>query len=215
MEPRAETSAPNEMLLYGTIASRTRRCLWTLEELGIEYKFHRVDLTKGEHRGPDYLRLNPNAKVPTLVDGEFVLFESAAICQYLARKTPGSRLLPDGTDPRESARHDQWMSWVLTELEQPLWTMVKHRYALPESLRIPEMLEVAQKEWRRPARVLAEHLEDREFMMGEQFTLADIFVGQTLHWARGTKVELGSGSVEEYADRVLARPAFLASSAKS
>ncbi len=195
------------MELYGVASSRTRRVLWALEEIGAEFTFHKVDLSKGEHRKPAYLAINPNGKVPAFVDGDITLFESGAVCNYLALKYPNARLLPE-PGSRDAALCQQWIFWVISELEQPLWSMAKHRFVLPEARRIPAMLELAAYEWQHPSSILAEHLAGRDYMVGNAFTLADIFVAHTLNWARGAKVALPGAAAEDYLERMLARPAF-------
>ncbi len=195
------------MHVYGSISSRTRRVVWTLEEAGLPYVFHAVDLRAGEHRTPEYRKINPNARVPTLVHGDLVLFESAAIALHVAAQAPESGLLPDVGTP-EWSRFQQWMFWICTELEQPLWSMGKHRFALPKDQRIRAMLDTARFEWDRASPVLADALEGREFLVGDRLTVADIFAAHTLDWARGFKVPFGRPVLEAYLDRMLARPAF-------
>jgi len=195
------------MKIYGQASSRARRALWTCEEAGADYSFHKLDLSQGEHKQEAYLAINPNGKVPALVDGELTLFESGAIVHYIARKYPEARLLPEMDSP-EYALCLQWMFWTVSELEQPLWNMGKHRFVLPEERRVPDMLTCAAYEWLRPAEILSEALESREFLVGEHFTVADVLVGHTLAWARGFKVALGSDVLEDYLNRMIARPAF-------
>lgn len=195
------------MEIYGPASSRTRRPLWTAEECGADYVHIPLALMKGEHLTPDFLRMNPNARVPVLRDGDLVLFESAAICRYIARRYPAAGLLPEpGT--REDALVDQWCYWVCTELEQPLWSMGKHRFAIPEEYRIEAMMKTALWEWNRAVPVLAAALGDREFLVGDRLTVADVLAGHTLAWARAQKVPFGSDVVEGYLDRLKARPAF-------
>ncbi len=195
------------MELYGIASSRARRALWTLVEAGAEFSFHKVDLAARDHRKPAFLAINPNGKVPALVDGDLTLFESGAICNYIAQKLPEAKLLPQ-PDTKEAALCQQWIFWVVAELEQPLWSMGKHRFALPAEQRLPQMLEVAAFEWQGPATVLADHLDGREYMIGELFTVADIMVAHTLNCARGLEVPLGSDVTEAYLDRMIARPGF-------
>ena len=198
------------LTLYGSPASRTRRCLWTLEEVGAEYAFRRIDFAAGDHRSPDYLKLNPNARVPTLVDSsnDLVLFESAAICQYIARKFPESGLLPpDGS--KEQALHDQWMYWVTTELEQALWSMGKHKFALPREQRIPKMLETALFEWNRAAQVMAAAVDESgPYLLGAELHLVDILAAHTLLWARGFTVPFGHEVLENYLERMVTRDSY-------
>lgn len=195
------------MEIFGPAASRARRALWTAEECGAEYVHRPVALMKGEHLTPEFRAINPNARVPVLRDGDFVLFESAAICRYIARKHPEAGLLPEpGT--RDDALVDQWCFWVCTELEQPLWSMGKHRFAIPEEYRIEAMQKTALWEWQRAAPVLADALADREYLVGGRFGVADVLAGHTLAWARSSKVPLGSDVLERYVERLKTRPAF-------
>jgi glutathione S-transferase len=193
--------------VYGMPRSRTTRVVWTLEELGTDYVYHLVDLTKGAGQKPEYLRLNPSGKVPVLVDGELVLSESAAICAYLGDKFPESGLVPrSGTVER--AKYDQWSYFVLTELEQPLWAAFKHRFLYPPDMRVPAMLEVVPKEFCRATAVLAKGLEGKEYLVGGRFTLADLLAAHTLVWARGLKISHGQERLDEYETRICSRPAF-------
>jgi len=198
------------LVLHGAPSSRTRRCIWTLEEVGAEYEFRAMDLAAGDHHSAEYLALNPNGRVPTLVDAanDLVLFESAAICQYIARKFPESGLLPaDGS--RSQAIHDQWMFWVTTELEQGLWSMGKHKFALPREQRIPNMLDTAMFEWNRATPVLATALESGgPYLLGSEMHLVDILVAHTLLWARGFNVPFGHKVLEEYLELMTSRDSY-------
>jgi hypothetical protein len=87
------------MKLYGFPPTRSIRALWTLRELDVEFEFVNIDLTKGEHRRPEFLAVNPAGKLPVLVDGDFILTESVAIVLYLARSTPRKASSPAGPEP--------------------------------------------------------------------------------------------------------------------
>src|SRR5262245_54564827 len=111
--------------LYYYPLTRAARVRWLLEEIGKPYELVRVDLAAGEQRNPDYLALNPNGTVPTLVDGDFVLFESAAIVQYLADKFPEAQLAPPvGTPAR--GKYYQWIHYAMSALEPPAVTIFLH-----------------------------------------------------------------------------------------
>lgn len=194
--------------LYGLFPTRAIRALWALEEAEAEYTFVPVNLAKGEHKSREYLKINPGGKVPALQDGDFILLESGAICTYIGEKFPKNNLVPKaGTKDR--ALYDQWSFFALTELEQPLWTITKHSYVLPKDLRIPEIMKVAEREFGQAAGVLDLGLGDKPFILGDHFTLADVLLGQTLFWAHGSKVPLGSDRLEAYVVRLKSRPAFL------
>lgn len=193
--------------LYGYPRSRSTRALWTLEEAGAPYEYVVVDLVKGEQRQAGYLSLNPTGKVPTLVDGDFVLTESAAICTYVGERADESGLVPTPMT-RERAEYDRWLFFVIGELEQPLWTLAKHTFALPEPLRVPAIMPTARKEFRRAAAALASALGERESAVDGAFTAADVLITHTLLWARALEIPLEHENLETYADRHSRRPAL-------
>lgn len=194
--------------VYGCPKTRSLRATWALEEAGADYEYVRVDLAQGEGHKPGYLAINPSGKVPALVDGNLVLTESAAIVTYIGEKFSASRLVP--TDSRQRAVYFQWMAFTVTELEQPLSTLAKHRFILPEHLRLPAIEPTALWEFAKAAKVLYRHLQGREYVAADHFTGADIMVGHTLGWARNNQIPLGSEVLDGYADRILSRPALAA-----
>lgn len=193
--------------LYGMPQTRSFRVLWTLEELGASYRYQVVDLGKGEGRTAEFLALNPGGKLPVLTDGELVLCESAAICTYLADSHPEKNLIP-ARGSFDRARCNQWGYFVLSELEQPLWTMGKHKFALPKEYRIPEIQKTALFEFMRAVSVLEKGLWGRRFLVGEDFTLADLLAVHTLHWAQAFKVDHGSQLLDDYRERIKERVAW-------
>ncbi|MDD9896096.1 MAG: glutathione S-transferase family protein [Gammaproteobacteria bacterium] len=175
------------MKLYGMQQSRSFRCLWALEETGLEYEYVPVKLRTEETdpdsaQHPNYLAVNVQGKVPTLIDGDLNLTESVAILHYIARKAPDSRLIPDA-DIQTLAKHDELVSFVLAELEQPLWSKGKHMFALPEAQRIPQMFETAKFEFAKAVRTLDHLLPDNEFAVANHFSMVDILLAQTFNWA--------------------------------
>lgn len=195
------------LTVYGCANTRSTRVVWTLEEAGAEYEYVQIDLPAGAGWQPDYLALNVGGKVPTLVDGEFILTESAAICTYIGDRFPDAGLVPPvGT--RDRASYDQWCYFTLSELEQPLWTIAKHRFALPERRRIPAVLDTARWEFAVATKVLATGLGREAFIVGERFTVADILIGHTLAWARAYELPLEHDNLQAYAARLWDRPAL-------
>ncbi len=195
------------MKLYGHPNSRATRALWALEEVQADYEYVHVDLKSGQGRIDSYLAINPAGKVPTLIDGELVITESAAICLYLGDKFPESGLLPP-IGSTERAECYRWISFAISELEQPLWTIAKHRFVLPEEKRVSAILQTAFWEFSIAAGILTKGIADRPYAAGEKFTAADILLGHTLAWARSTRIELGHDSLNVYTDRALDRPAL-------
>lgn len=192
--------------VYGCANTRSHRAVWALEEAGAVCEYHKVDVFTGAGRNPDYLALNPGGKVPALVNGDLILTESAAICTYIGDSFPDSGLVPlEGS--LERAKYYQWCFFVLSELEQPLWTIAKHRFALPEKRRAPAVIETAVWEFGVAAKVLATGLGDQEYLVGNRFTAADILAAHTLAWACAFDLPFGHAKLDAYVDRLQARPA--------
>lgn len=201
--------------LYGAGPSRSTRISWAFHELAVDYEYVHLEMMRGDHRRPEYLAINPCGKVPALRDDEagLSLFESGAIITYLGDQHPGAGLVPvAGTADR--GRYGQWLSFVASELEQPLWLKAKHTFALPEALRHPEVIPTAHKEFARAAKVLDGALGDGPWLLGEIFSGADIMAAHTLAWANKSEFDLGSDRLMAYMKRALSRPAFLAAVAR-
>lgn len=192
--------------LYSFPASRSLRVAWTLEELGLDYACQHVDLAAGAGREGAHLARHPDGKVPVLVDGDLTLFESAAICRYLAERydEPGG-LLPASLEER--ARVDQWLFFTTGELEQALWTQAKHKFALPRERRVPAVLPTAAWEFQRALEALARRFDGEGWLVGDHFTLADLLLGHTLSWAVQFKTRLPV-ALEAYRQRCASRPAL-------
>jgi glutathione S-transferase len=182
------------------------RAAWALEEAGAQYEYVPVDLFKGAARTPAFLAINAAGKLPVLVDGDLTLGESGAIVDYVGEKFPASGLVPAAPAARAQCR--RWMFFAVTELEQPLWTIAKHRFALPKERRVAAIEETARWEFAGAAKLLDEALDGRNYICGETFTGADILLAHTLAWARSAKVPVESPRLTAYMDRTLTRPAL-------
>ncbi|KEQ12251.1 glutathione S-transferase family protein [Endozoicomonas numazuensis] len=194
--------------LYGFSQSRSFRALWALEEAGIEYEYSNVKIGSPEEGGtqnPSYLKINPQGKAPTMVDGDLVLTESAAMLSYIGSLAPEKALLP-GHTPAERARYDDFCFFVLSDLEQPLWSKGKHSFVLPEERRVEAIFETAKFEFKRSLKALDHYMEGKEFVLGDQFTCADILLAQTLNWANRFEFDVPEFYLE-YRDRLYKRPA--------
>jgi glutathione S-transferase len=194
--------------LYDAPQTRAGRPRWMLEEIGAPYELARLDMAKGDHKKPEYLKLNPNGAVPTLVDGDLVLFESAAIVQYLADKFPDKRLAPPvGTPAR--GRYYQWIHYAMSGLEPPLVTLFVHTVMRPEKDRIPALVDEAKVQLTAVLNVLDQALAGRTTMVGDGFTAADVMIASTVGWARMMNfIGKDQPNVAAYLDRMMERPAF-------
>lgn len=190
---------------YSFPNSRSLRVTWTLEELGLEYRCQHVALDRGEGQTAEHLARHPDGKVPVIDDGELTLFESAPICRYLAEQYGDGSLLPESA--AERAQVDQWLSFIVTEIEQPLWLQAKHKFALPQDKRVPSVLPTAAWEFQRALLALERRYKGQETLVGETFTLADLFLTHTLTWAASMKHRL-SDPLAVYRARHADRPAL-------
>lgn len=193
--------------LYGFANSRSLRVAWMLEELGVDYHYEPVDLRKGEGQAPEYQAINPAGKVPTLKDDDFVLTESGAIVSYLGDKFGNRELVPEPGTPLRG-KYEQWCHFSMSELEQPLWTIGKHKFALPAEYRVPEIFPTASWEFQKALALLSQGLGDEPFILGEEFSAADIMLSHTLLWATAFKQPLEAENLQRYLERTQARPAL-------
>jgi glutathione S-transferase len=193
------------MKLYGFGPTRSLRALWALREVGADFEFVPVNLLAGEHRSPEFLRINPAGKVPVLVDGDLVLNESAAIVLYLAEKYPDKGLLP--RDPRLRADAYRWVLFAMTELEQPLWRIAKNSFLYPEDKRQPSDVALAREEFVDMARVLDRHMQGREFIVGDRISIADCVTAYLMDWANEIGLLEGLPNLRAYLDCMYERPA--------
>jgi glutathione S-transferase len=174
------------MKLYLNLLSpNVRRVRLTAAVLGLELEEQNLDLSKGEQKHPDFLRLNPNGTVPTLVDGDYVLTESRAIMQYLATKKPESGLLP--SDERGRADVTRWQFWDSSHFSPQLGTLAFQRVLKaafgmgpPDAAKIDEAL----ANFRRFAAVLNQQLDGRRYVVGDAMTLADLTLASSLMYAK-------------------------------
>ena len=193
------------MTLYGCANSRSLRATWALEHAGADYDYVHVDLFSGEGRRAPFLGINPAGKVPVLVDDGFSLTESAAIVGYVGERFPASGLLPQSL--HERADYWRWASFITTELEQPLWTIAKHRFILPKELRLPQIEPAAIRDFEAACRFLDQQLLNGKFIQKHIFTGVDILATHTLAWARSARIPITSDRLNEYLDENYDSPA--------
>jgi glutathione S-transferase len=179
-----------------------------LEEIGTPYELVTLNLQDGDQRKPEYLKINPNGTVPALVDGEVRLFESAAICQYLADRFPDKKLAPPVGTPARGYYY-QWIHFAMSTIEPPLLTIFLHTVMKPEAERLPQLVPPARDQLRAALGVLEQALTGRTFLLGEDFSTADVMVASTLAWAQMLGL-MGAGAptTAAYLGRLMGRPAF-------
>jgi len=192
--------------LYGIEWSRAHYVLFTLAELGLDFKHVRINPFTEEKSAPDYLKLNPLAQVPTLVDGDLVLTEAMAINFYLSRKYGAEKLWVNRLE--DEAQIYKWTFFAVTQMETSCVDLILHRKALDESKKNPDLIRLAEKKLAKPLGVLNEHLADKDTLIANQFTVADINMAGVLSYASGGEFDFSPyPHVARYLDAILSRPA--------
>lgn len=191
-------------LYHNPLSPNVRRVRLTAAVLGIELEEKSLDFAKGEHKNPEYLALNPNGAVPTLVDGDFVLTESRAIMQYLASKKPESGLLPRGEADRADVT--RWQFWDASHFSPQLGTLgfekiIKGMMGLgePDAGKVQEAL----GNFRRFAAVLNKRLEGKQYVVGNALTIADLTLASSMMYAKQVDAPLAEfPSVQSWFSRI-------------
>lgn len=187
------------MQIFYSPKSRSFAALWAMEETGEPYEKVLTDINTGDQKKPEYLKVNPMGKVPGLKDGDAMMGESAAICCYIADRYPNAKLAPPIGDPRR-ARYLQWLFFngnieaaitqVFTKIEMPSRTA-----GWGDATQVFDAIDAA--------------LQKGPWILGEQFTAADIVIGAGLNFAvRAFKMVPTRPSFDRFLDRCEARPAY-------
>ena len=188
------------MKLYWSPRSRSFTTLWLMEETGQPYERILTDIATGAQKSPDFLKVNPMGKVPALQDGDVTMAESAAICAYVADRYPQAKLAPPIGDPRR-AKYLQWLFFAPSCIEPA----ILQAYL---KLDIPAM-SAAWGSTTQTFDVLDQALEKGPWLLGDDFTAADVAIGAGINYAiRMFKMVPERPNFERYLDACAARPAF-------
>ena len=196
--------------IYGTAASRAARPLWVANELGLSYEHIPLPYLGGATRTPEFLKVNPNGRIPVVDDDGVLVWESMACTLYLAGRFFGHDGLSLAAQSHaERAEILRWSFWVVTECEKDALIFLMHGMLMPAERRKPQLAEEALRHLSSPLRILDQHLQGRAYLAGERFTVADICVASVLAWLEGaTDLMAQCPQVRDWLQRCLARPAF-------
>jgi glutathione S-transferase len=187
------------MKLYWAKQTRASRAVWLLEEAGVDYEIETVDLRADDRSdSPEFLAASPLGKVPALVDGDVAMADSAAICLYVADRYAPGRLAPAIDDPRRGA----FLFWLL-------YTPAAVEPAMSEKFHglEPNRSRNAWGTFDLMLDTLTARLADRQWVMGDDFTAADVMLGSAANFMRMFGMLDEQPVLDAYADRCLARPA--------
>lgn len=200
------------MKLYYIPTTRAVRPRWLLEEMEVPYELVRVDSNMTQQ--PEYQKLHPHGKVPILIDGEITIFESAAICAYLADKYLDKGLAPAPHQPERSYYY-QWLFYATSTLEPP----VEHfmfdvipslpEKVIPSKVRSAISTEEALQWFNQVAEPLRKSIANNNYLVANRFTTADIVTGGVLLWAEKLGMLSESDSCYRYLNNLIQRPAFI------
>jgi len=168
----------SSLRIYGVARTRAFRALWVAEELGIPYQQMPVEIGDAGARTPEFLALNPNGRLPVIVDGDFVLPESLAITLYLAKKYSPGKLYPARIE--DEARVWQWSFWAIAEVDRGVNIWSLHAVRLPPAERNSALREEALKVIASPFRVLDDAVAQEPYLLGRDFTVADLNVAAVI-----------------------------------
>lgn len=193
--------------IYGSPRTSAGRCYLTLEELNLQYEVAPLDMReKKEHKSDKFLKLNPNGKVPCLVDGNFVIWESMAINFYLADKYRPELL---GKTPEERGQTMQWSIWALNEIQPPLVDLLIQQLFTPENKRDSKISEKAREKLNPLLAILDHHLDNKHFIANDTFSVADINTFSVINMTTSLSVSLDNFSnITKWTTALKTRPAF-------
>jgi glutathione S-transferase len=194
--------------VLGRVTSiNVRKVLWALDELGLAYDREDWGLPVRDPKVPEFLALNPNGQVPVLIDGDFSMWESNAILVYLAERYGMGALLSDDVQTRAVTL--QWLGWQVSDLN-PAWmyAVLALQRKVP-GYDNPERITESLTRWTARMDILeAEMAKGRSFIAGEDFSIADIALGLSIHrWFRLPAEKKAMPAVEEYYGRLRSRDA--------
>ena len=196
-----------KLTLYHAAPSRSSITRWMLEEIGEPYDIHLLNLSKGDNRAPDYLAVNPMGKVPALRHGDVVVTEAAAICAYLADEFPRVRLNVPIGDPRRGV-YLKWLFFGPSCIEP---AMTDRAFPRKEE---PRRGMLGYGDFDTVMEVTAKAVAKGLYLMGEQFTAADVVVGAAVRWGTMFKIFPERDAFKPYIERIAARPAMQRAEAK-
>jgi glutathione S-transferase len=196
-----------KLTLYHAAPSRSSIVRWMLEEMGEPYDVHHLNLSNGDNRAPDYLAVNPMGKVPALRHGDVIITEAAAICTYLADEFPRAKLNVPIGDPRRGP-YLKWLFFGPGCIEPAI---MDRAFPRKEEARRAAL---GYGDFDTVTDVVAKAVGGGPYLLGEQFTAADVVIGSTLRWGMMFKLLPERPEFVAYTGRLAKRPALMRAEAK-
>jgi glutathione S-transferase len=194
----------SDLRIYGIARTRAFRALWAAMELGLDFEHLPIEIGDAGAKSPEFLAINPNGRLPVIVDDGFVLFESLAITLYLAKKHGFGALYPGKLE--DEAKAWQWSFWAIAEVDRGVNIWSLHAVRLPPEERNAALREEALKVIAAPFRVLDAAVARQPYLLGDTFTVADLNVAAVI--SRAADMDLSAvPHLKAWLTRCLDRPA--------
>ena len=194
------------LTLYGLDKTRSMRPRWLMEELNLEYNFVEINIFKGEGLTSEYKQIHPFGQVPALEADGNTIFESGAICHWLTDQFIEQGLAPNLDSPQR-LEYEQWMFFSPATLEPAAFNYLLHTKILPENKRIKEVADWNQQQYISRLGVLNQLLANREYLIDNRFSTADIMLAYLLFWFPEMLTEFST--LQAYCERLSNRKAYL------
>lgn len=191
----------NDLVFYTNPMSRGRIVHWMLEELGVPYEMRILDLEKGEHKTPEYLRVNPMGKVPAIVHRGLVVTEAAAICVYLADAFPQAGLAPPADDPQRGA----YLRWFFFGAGCVEPAFVDKLFDRPPVARKSAL---GYGSYDDTVKTLEQAVTPGPFVLGAKFSAVDVYIASQIGWGILVKALEPKPWMQSYLQRIGERPAY-------
>jgi glutathione S-transferase len=194
------------IVFYGSPMSSAVRTHWMLEEIGVPYEYKRISLREGDNKKPEFLKVSPGGKIPTIQDGEVTLTESMAINFYLAEKY-GKGLMP--ADIVQRAHVYEWSFWSISNVQPLFLTVLLHTMIKPDAERDPKAVETARAQIPPYLDLLNDALQRSEYLVANRFTVADLNTASVIGLGSFVGVDFsGYANIQAWLARVQSRPSF-------
>lgn len=196
--------------IYGGRMGSSLRAHWAMTEAGLEYETVQLDMRAGEHKGPDFLKLNPTGQIPVMVDGEFVLSESMAISYYVADKYKPELL---GNSAEVRADGWKWSIWSYLNIQKHFGTIMFQMNWAPE--KDQTAIDKATEEVKPYLVILNDHLANKNYLTGENFSIADINAGIAVSYGVASNYDMTNyPNIAKWFELISTRPAYLKAAGK-
>lgn len=196
------------LTIYGSPKSSSGRCFWCLEEIASEYKVESINFKEKQHQSAEFLKINPNGKIPVLIDGDYKIWESMAINFYLAEAYKKELL---GETAKDRGLVYQWSIWSIAELQPPLVSVFIQLIFVPEERRDSKVIEKALSKLPSLLKTLDDGLASNQYLAGAQFSLADLNVASVVSICDSIKHDLKDyKNIQKWLENIIAkRPSYI------